>query len=221
MRGERRSREPSRPRRQRALRTIGAMRGFAVPRWRTTLRIEIVGGIDVADEQGRICKSLEVEARLAANPHVDAINVAIGSIGGDVQGAMRIYHALRAHPATVTTTARGYCCSSATVVLLAGAWRECEPGTKLQLHSVAIKPSNRRWTAKTHEWAAKRCAETDAMLARFYAERTNTKVELWEREMRSEGYTSIDRACDLGLIYCRSGEAIWHGGRRYAWPPAA
>jgi ATP-dependent protease ClpP protease subunit len=210
-----------RPRRQRALRALGTMRGFGLPRWRTTLHLTIDGGIDVADERGLICKSLDIEMRIAANPHVSNIDVTIDSIGGDVQGAMRIYHALRAHPATVTTTARGYCCSSATVVLLAGAWRECEPGTKLQLHSVAIKPSNRRWTAKTHEWAAKRCAATDAMLLDLYAQRTGAAKALFEREMKGEGYTSIDRACDLGLIYCRSGEAIWHGGRRYAWPPAA
>ena len=210
-----------RPRRQRALRALGTMRGFGLPRWRTTLRIEIVGGIDVADEQGRICKSLDIEMRIAANPHVSDIDVTINSIGGDVKGAMRIFNALQRHPASVTTIARGHCASAATIILLAGSWRECEPGTKLQLHSVAIKPSNRRWTAKTHEWAAKRCAETDAWLAKLFAERTHSRVELWEREMRDESYTSIDRACDLGLVYCRSGEAIWHGGRRYAWPPAA
>ena len=218
MRGERRSREPSRPRRQRALRTIGAMRNFGLPRWRTTLRIEIVGGIDVADERGLICKSLDIEMRIAANPHVSDIDVTIDSIGGDVKGAMRIYHALRAHPATVTTTARGYCCSSATIILLAGSWREAAAGTKLLLHSVAIRPSDRRWTHRAHAWAAQEWAATDEWLAGFYAERTRGKIELWRQEMKNEGYMSIDRACDLGLVYCQSGEAIIHAGRRYAWP---
>ena len=208
------------PRRQRALRALGEMKGYALPRWQKRLSIAIVGDIDVADSRGRVVRSLDVECRILGNPHVDDISVVIDSGGGDVTGALKIYHALRAHPATVTTTARGYCCSSATIILLAGSWREAAAGTRLLLHSVAIRP-NGRWTSRTHAKAAQQCEATDAMLAQFYAERTNTKVELWEREMRSEGYTSIDRACDLGLIYCRSGEAIWHGGRRYAWPPAA
>ena len=208
------------PRRQRALRALGEMKGYALPRWQKRLSIAIVGDIDVADSRGRVVRSLDVECRILGNPHVDDISVVIDLGGGDVTGALKIYHALRAHPATVTTTARGYCCSSATIILLAGSWREAAAGTRLLLHSVAIWP-NGRWTSRTHAKAAQQCEATDAMLARFYAERTNTKVELWEREMRSEGYTSIDRACDLGLIYCRSGEAIWHGGRRYAWPPAA
>ena len=218
---ERQFRRLDSPRRRQALASIGKMRGFQRPRWQTGLRISIDGDIDVADARGRIVHSQAIEATIACNPHVDDITVMINSCGGDVRGALAIYRALQRHPASVTTIARGYCASAATIVLLAGSWREAAAGTKLLLHSVAIRPSDRRWTHRTHAWAAQECAATDEWLAGFYAERTRGKIELWRQEMKNEGYMSIDRACDLGLIYCRSGEAIWHGGRRYAWPPAA
>ena len=217
---ERQFRRLDSPRRRQALASIGKMRGFQRPRWQTGLRISIDGDIDVADSRGRIVHSQAIEATVACNPHVDDITVVIESGGGDMRGALAIFRALQRHPASVTTIARGYCASAATIILMAGTWREAAPGARLLMHSVAIKPNDSRWTSKTHAWAAQECEATDAWLARFYAERTHGKVELWQREMKSEGYMSVDRALALGVVYCVEGEAIVHRGRRYAWPAA-
>ena len=188
MRGERRSREPSpiRPRRQRGLATIGKMKGFALPKWRTRLHLEIVGNIDCKDEHGLIVRSRDVEAQIATNGHVHEIILVIDSDGGCVDGALRIHRALMKHRARKLAFVVGHCCSAAMLCLLAADHREAGPDAKFLLHSVSIVPG-RRWTKARHAKAAAECERTDAQLAALFAERTGTDEALLRREMLGEG----------------------------------
>ena len=203
MRGERRSREPSRPRRQKALASIGKMKGLALPKWRTRLRVEIVGNIDCKDEHGLIVHSRDVEAQIACNPFVNEIVLVIDSDGGDVEGGLRIHHALMRHRARKLVFVTGHCCSAAMLCLLAADHhhRVCSSSAVLLLHGVSITPTpGRRWTKARHMRAAAECERTDAQLLDIYAQRTGTDKKVLQREMWGEGYTSVARAIELGFV---------------------
>lgn len=63
---------------------------------------------------------------------INEVNLVIDSLGGSLCGA---YDLLKSFPLPITTWVRGYCCSSATVMFLAGKKRYISPTSLFLIHS--------------------------------------------------------------------------------------
>lgn len=63
------------------------------------------------------------------------INVRINSIGGSVPDGIAIYHALRRHPAKVTTSIDGMAYSISSLIPMAGDHREMSEGAWIMIHA--------------------------------------------------------------------------------------
>lgn len=70
---------------------------------------------------------------LLLNRMVDHINIVIDSYGGNTCG---VYDIIKGFPLTVNTWVRGYCCSAATVMFLAGKNRYISPTSMFLMHSM-------------------------------------------------------------------------------------
>jgi ATP-dependent protease ClpP protease subunit/phage major head subunit gpT-like protein len=66
---------------------------------------------------------------------VSQITVRINSFGGSVSDGIAIYHALKRHPAQVTTCADGIAASVASVIFQAGDRREIAEGAQVMVHA--------------------------------------------------------------------------------------
>lgn len=66
---------------------------------------------------------------------VSQITVRINSFGGSVSDGIAIYHALKRHPAQVTTCADGIAASIASVIFQAGDRREIAEGAQVMVHA--------------------------------------------------------------------------------------
>ena len=200
-------------RRQRALRALGEMKGYALPRWQKRLSIAIVGDIDVADSRGRVVRSLDVECRILGNPHVDDISVVIDLGGRRRDGCAQNLSCTAGSSGDGHDDGARILLLTATIILLAGAWREAAPRTKLfLLHNIANQHEMADGRARAHAKAAQQCEATDAMLARFSAERTKTQGgTVGARNARTRAIRrSIERAI--------SGWFIVGAGRRSSMP---
>jgi ATP-dependent protease ClpP protease subunit len=208
------------PKRLKALRAIGELKGFALPKWQKQLDIDVKGAIGSRDHKGRIVNSLEIEARLAANPHVEVVRVTIDSPGGYVKQSQRIHHALRNHGAYIETTVDGLAASAAVDVLMAGDWREAWMESQIMIHPCGLVPSERdnstRWTAARLHKFAHVLAQTDDYLIDQMVARTGAARKRIEREFLNEEYMSLPTAISLGLIHAMVGAAQWFGDYRGA-----
>lgn len=68
---------------------------------------------------------------------VDEVNVYINSYGGEVAEGLAIYHALKRHPARVSTYCDGFACSIASVIFMAGDVRAMGDASLLMIHNAS------------------------------------------------------------------------------------
>lgn len=92
------------------------------------LVITLFGDIHCYSAQDCMCM-------LQCKPDAKHIEVRICSDGGSVFEGLAIYHALKEHPAHVTTKCYGLAASMASVVFLAGDERIMYPGSMLMIHN--------------------------------------------------------------------------------------
>jgi len=135
------------------------------------------------------------------------IEVIIDSPGGHLQEAQKIYSLLRGCGSHITTRAVGTCASAATIILLAGDWREATATSRFLLHEGEIDPNQARavvgkdrWTADFHLRISKIMNEQNAKLAHFYAGRTGKPVRMFQEAMRAERVLNANEAREISLI---------------------
>lgn len=73
--------------------------------------------------------------QLQCCPNAKSIEVRICSDGGSVFEGLAMYHALKEHPAKITTKCYGLAASMASIVFLAGDERVMYPGSMLMIHN--------------------------------------------------------------------------------------
>ena len=189
-------------------------------------------GVLSFDLRGRILDSGETSAGIALLPieyallaHADAthVRVRIRSEGGSLVQANRIYSALRRHRGHITTVADGQCASAATVILMAGDFRQASAGTRLLLHAPEISPAkpDQRWTADKHRRVSAFLKQWETTLVDLYAERTGRDATAFRAEIGTEQGMHIPRATSLGVIHCVEGMERWNAGRPYFHPDVA
>ncbi len=129
------------------------------------------------------------------------IEVIINSGGGSLADARQVYALLRADGRPITTRVAGACCSAATIVLLAGEYREAVAGSQFLLHEVEVRPINGRWTAAARDKEAEYLRKQNEELARFYAGRTGRTAAEFERVIKQDTEYDVKWAEDKGLIH--------------------
>ncbi|MDO8398906.1 MAG: ATP-dependent Clp protease proteolytic subunit [Bradyrhizobium sp.] len=183
-----------------------------------TLRLTLQGRVGPRPGEKKGISSIAVEAALLAHRRAPHVEVRITSPGGNVYDAEKVVAALDRHPGYITTIADGECCSAATLILMAGDFRQATHGTKLLFHAVEIPPEKGgRWTREKHLTIAALLQREDQKLVDLYAARTGRSAEMFAKEIRNERLMSLNRAADLGVIDCLEGEEIWRNGRPFAW----
>jgi ATP-dependent protease ClpP protease subunit len=119
------------------------------------------GDIVVAHHGGGIFASA-VEAALIRSRGVRRVECRINSPGGALKDALSIFDMLRAGPFDfIHTIAEDVCASAATLILLAGDFRQAASHkSAFLLHRASISPPagtlNQRWTSKKHQAYAAR-----------------------------------------------------------------
>lgn len=175
-----------------------------------------VGKYDARARSGIL--ATHVEAVLRRHPRAANVEVTINSPGGDLPSAVRLYHLLRSHPAHVTAIADDVCSSSATVILMAGDFRQAWSDAKLLFHAPEINPvhsqASERWTLAKYNRIAKRLAAAEKEIIEIYAERTGNR-EFFAREIKNEAHLPLAIAKAHGAIHCLVGEETWIAGRPY------
>jgi len=143
-----------------------------------------------------------VRRQLAEMDPGQEVAVAIDSLGGQLEPAQAIYGALRARSGRVCTRALSACASAATVILLAGDWREALSGSLFMIHQVEVAPNaDARWTAAKHRRTADIVAAYDTDLVRLYAGRTGVSESRFRAEMSRERGMTAATAKSFGLIH--------------------
>jgi len=213
------------PNRRKALVLIGQALGERIPKQCLTIRVDGQIGRKI---NGRGTTSIELEARLAAQPRAHEIRVLINSPGGGLLEAERMFAALRRHGAYIITVADGLCASAAVTVLLAGDWREAAPGAQILIHKAAMSASSDlptaraggRWTSDKHRKIATLLEAVDRRELERFAKRTGMPIAMLEKEMRNsdDAAMPLRRAFMLNIVHAMTGEAVWKGGRPYVWP---
>lgn len=181
------------------------------------LTFNLTGRVLNTGEAGPGISLFSVEYALAAHRNADQIVVRINSEGGSVRQANKIYDALRGYGAHVSVVADKLCASAATIILMAGDFRQAAPNTRFLLHAPEIDPKE-RWTAKKHTQVAALLAQHQRNLVDLYSHRTGLEPAVFERELAHEAPMSLSRAKTLNLIHCVEGQETWKGGRPYYHP---
>jgi ATP-dependent protease ClpP protease subunit len=207
------------PNRDRAIHALARSMPRVHRRDGETLRINLRGPIvnDGSREKG--ISLVPIEAALISNRGAAHVEVTISSPGGNLLVAQRIVAALDRHDGFKTIIAAGDCSSAATLILMAGDFRQATPGTRLLFHGADAPPRDRaRWTAERHLTYARVLQRANKQIVQLYAKRTGRPTSVFANEIKNEKSMSLNRAMDLGVIDCLDGEEIWRNGRPFAFP---
>ncbi|WP_251550287.1 head maturation protease, ClpP-related [Rhodococcus sp. 11-3] len=127
---------------------------------------------------------------------VDALTVRINSPGGNVYDGIAILNALRAHKATVTVYIDGIAASAASFVAMAGDEVIMSRNAEIMIHDAWSYASG---DAEDLRKVADDLDRVSDNIARIYAERAGTDVEVWRAAMRAETWYSDAEAVEAGL----------------------
>lgn len=128
------------------------------------------------------------------------VRVNIRSIGGSVEDALLIYEALCSLDAQVITYCHGYVASAATIIAQAGAERYISGGAMYLIHNATTAiDGNKEEAMRT----AGILSKTDQRIARIYADRSGSGVEVFEELMGRDGgrgeWLSPEEVVEFGL----------------------
>lgn len=128
------------------------------------------------------------------------VRVNIRSMGGSVEDALLIYEALCSLDAQVTTYCQGYVASAATIIAQSGAMRYISGGAMYLIHNATISmDGNKEEAIRT----AGILSKTDQRIARIYADRSGSGVEVFEELMGLDGgrgqWLSPEETVEFGL----------------------
>lgn len=136
-----------------------------------------------------------------------AITVYINSPGGSADDAVAMFHALRRHPATVTTVVDGLAASAASVVVQAGARRKMMAGSTMMVHSpwsgldaqVVGNATDMRGLSDEARKQAEYLDKMAANIAAIYVMRAGGTEAHWRAAMEAETWFRAQEAVDAGL----------------------
>ena len=119
------------------------------------------------------------------------------SPGGDVFDGYAMYHALRAHPATVECVVEGLAASAASFVALAGETLVMSDPSMLMIH--------RAWTfamgnVNDMNAVAARLSKVDGQIADLYAAKTGKPAADMLALMDAETWMTAKEAAELGFV---------------------
>lgn len=102
--------------------------------------IQVYGDITSSKRADSDVTSYDLASELAAL-EADEVNVYINSYGGEVAEGLAIYHALKRHPARVSTYCDGFACSIASTIFMAGDIRVMGDASLLMIHNASTVAS--------------------------------------------------------------------------------
>lgn len=145
----------------------------------------------------------EVLNELNKIPAGKKINVRINSVGGEVGIALGIFNALKRRGDDVTTYNEGYACSSASVLMLAGARRISPTASIWMIHRAS---GGAYGTDEDMTAAADMMKAHNQTLCDIYAKATGKKPEDIQAMMKKETWFTGTEAKALGFADEESGE---------------
>lgn len=161
--------------------------------------ISIYEGIDnesAAYAVRGIKKMLEVNSN--PDDEESAIDIEVGSYGGDCYYANAIYSAIRQCPVTVRTHGQGPVMSAGLTIYLAGDERYADENVRFMAHSA----SSRTWGKEfEQEVDIEELKRINSELCELYAGHTNKNKNWWRRKLRTHDYFfGYDDAVEMGII---------------------
>ncbi|RWA62126.1 ATP-dependent Clp protease proteolytic subunit [Mesorhizobium sp.] len=158
--------------------------------------IRMIGEVDDA-------MAIAVGDQLHAARLCPGIEVFIDSEGGDFDAAVRIYRAIRWHPATLKRARLGRRCMSAGVLVAMGCdVRVASPNTEFLLHLTADQPDHReRWTIFRHLQAMRRLRMSDQSYLNFIADASGADLAELANEAAKDEQQSLEWCLRNNLIH--------------------
>jgi ATP-dependent protease ClpP protease subunit len=157
--------------------------------------------------EGKPVNAARVSRTLRGYPEAKQIEVTIDSRGGNLAEARKIYALLRGSGKHVSARVIGKCASAATIILLAGDWREASSTATFLLHDIELDPergrpdNESRWTADFHSRVSKLMREENHTLVSFYAGRTGKPAHVFRQAMDGQKEMTANEAARLGLVH--------------------
>lgn len=127
---------------------------------------------------------------------VSDIEVHINSYGGEVAEGVAIYHALKNHPAHVTTVCDGFACSIASVIFMAGDARIMNDASLLMIHNAS---GGGRGTADDHRKDAEDLDIVTSLSEKIYLASTDLDEAELKEWMDSETFIASEDALARGF----------------------
>jgi len=124
------------------------------------------------------------------------VNVYINSPGGDMFEGLAIYNRLREHSQPVTTKVIGLAASAASVIAMAGTYREVGVASFLMIHNCWTCLCGDRHFMRS---VADEMEEFDMAMADLYSNISGQSVETVTEMMDDETYIRGKRAIELGF----------------------
>jgi len=134
-------------------------------------------------------------AALTATQAAD-VTVHINSPGGEVWDGLAIYHALRAHPATVTVSVDGAALSAASFIAMAGDRIVTAAQSQWMIHDAGGVCMG---TCDDMGAMSEVLDQLSQMIAEIYHDRARGGVAKWRGLMRAETWFPAQDAVDAGL----------------------
>jgi ATP-dependent protease ClpP protease subunit len=158
------------------------------------LRINLRG--KVGHHDGSNIHPTAIEALLARHRDISRITVSIDSPGGWLKDGIAIHDMLRDHKACVQTIAGAECSSAASVILMAGSFRQAHQHSNIVLHLGVrdVVDDGKRWTADRHRRVATALDKSDRTMIDIYKRAgVGVSSELLKAELAN------DQALPIGI----------------------
>lgn len=124
------------------------------------------------------------------------LDVHINSPGGEVDDAVAIYNALRAHPKSVTVYVDGLAASAASFIMQAGDWRVMTRNGQVMIHDALGLALGNEAELRAYADVLNRYSDN---IADIYAQRAGGTVAQWRKRMRAETWYTGAEVVEAGL----------------------
>lgn len=138
-----------------------------------------------------------VKNLLKDNSGAEVLYVHITSNGGSVNDAFAIHDILTNSGKKIITVIEGMCASAATIISMAGSERQMTQYSQLMIHNPYGLVQG---DADELQKAADEMQRIEDKIANFYADKTGTSAQKFDKWMKEEKYMDAEEALSLGFV---------------------
>jgi len=125
-----------------------------------------------------------------------SVNIVIDSLGGHTSG---VYDIVKNYPLPITTWVRGYCCSAATVLFLAGTKRYISPTSLFLIHSARTTAFQEFRESEATDMQEMMAKHNEVLLMNIYKKETKIPKKMLEQIPHKELWLTPEQCVEYKI----------------------